>query len=139
MIRSKPNCIIYYASVGQGIFENSNELSIHTGVNKLQLGNESYLSLDKEILARYQCHILTVYELWSGTRVCNDNDNGPRSMYRNNLSFTRINALDRCTRPLISTTYISKLDDLDKANQYGNWYWTIRQLRNYSLGNSLIS
>jgi len=35
--------------------------------------------------------------------------------------------------------YFSKLDDLDKANQYSNWYWTIRQLRNYSLGNSLIS
>jgi hypothetical protein len=25
------------------------------------------------------------------------------------------------------------------ANQYGSWYWTIKQLRNYSLGNSLIS
>ena len=31
------------------------------------------------------------------------------------------------------------LNDLDKANQYGNWYWTIKQLRNYSLGNSLVS
>ena len=26
------------------------------------------------------------------------------------------------------------LNDLD-----GNWYWTIKQLRNYSLGNSLVS
>ncbi|MFL6317554.1 MAG: hypothetical protein ACJ73C_12585 [Nitrososphaeraceae archaeon] len=31
------------------------------------------------------------------------------------------------------------LKDLDKANQYGNWYWTTKQLRNYSLGNSLVS
>jgi hypothetical protein len=31
------------------------------------------------------------------------------------------------------------LNDLDKASQYGNWYWTIKQLRNYSLGNSLVS
>jgi hypothetical protein len=31
------------------------------------------------------------------------------------------------------------LNDLDKANQEGNWYWTIKQLRNYSLDNSLIS
>jgi hypothetical protein len=37
------------------------------------------------------------------------------------------------------TKSIDLLKDLDKANQYGNWYWTIRQLRNYSLGNSLIS
>jgi hypothetical protein len=37
------------------------------------------------------------------------------------------------------TKSIDLLNDLDKANQYGNWYWTIRQLRNYSLGNSLIS
>jgi hypothetical protein len=34
---------------------------------------------------------------------------------------------------------IDLLNDLDKANQYGNWYWTIKQLRNYSLGNSLVS
>jgi hypothetical protein len=31
------------------------------------------------------------------------------------------------------------LNDLDEANQDGNWYWTIKQLRNYSLDNSLIS
>lgn len=31
------------------------------------------------------------------------------------------------------------LNDLNEANQEGNWYWTIRQLRNYSLDNSLIS
>jgi hypothetical protein len=37
------------------------------------------------------------------------------------------------------TKSIDMLNDLDKANQYGNWYWTIKQLRNYSLGNSLIS
>lgn len=37
------------------------------------------------------------------------------------------------------TKSIDLLNDLDRANQYGNWYWTIRQLRNYSLGNSLIS
>ena len=37
------------------------------------------------------------------------------------------------------TKSIDLLNDLDKANQYGNWYWTIKQLRNYSLGNSLIS
>jgi hypothetical protein len=37
------------------------------------------------------------------------------------------------------TKSIDLLTDLDKANQYGNWYWTIKQLRNYSLGNSLIS
>ena len=37
------------------------------------------------------------------------------------------------------TKNIDLLNDLDKANQYGNWYWTIKQLRNYSLENSLIS
>ena len=37
------------------------------------------------------------------------------------------------------TKSIDLLNDLDMANQYGNWYWTIKQLRNYSLGNSLIS
>ena len=31
------------------------------------------------------------------------------------------------------------LNDLNEANQEGNWYWTIKQLRNYSLDNSLIS
>jgi hypothetical protein len=33
------------------------------------------------------------------------------------------------------TKSIDLLNDLDRANQYGNWYWTIKQLRNYSLGN----
>jgi hypothetical protein len=37
------------------------------------------------------------------------------------------------------TKSIDLLNDLDRADQYGNWYWTIKQLRNYSLGNSLIS
>ena len=37
------------------------------------------------------------------------------------------------------TKSIDLLNDLDRANQYGNWYWTIKQLRNYSLGDSLIS
>jgi hypothetical protein len=37
------------------------------------------------------------------------------------------------------TKSIDLLNDLDRANQYGNWYWTIKQLRNYSLGNSLFS
>ena len=37
------------------------------------------------------------------------------------------------------TKSIDLLNDLDRANQYGNWYWTIKQLRNYSLGNSLVS
>ena len=37
------------------------------------------------------------------------------------------------------TNSIDLLNDIDRANQYGNWYWTIKQLRNYSLGNSLIS
>ena len=40
---------------------------------------------------------------------------------------------------LAETKSIDLLNDLDKANQYGNWYWTIKQLRNYSLGSSLIS
>jgi hypothetical protein len=37
------------------------------------------------------------------------------------------------------TKSIDLLNDLNNANQYGNWYWTIKQLRNYSLGNSLFS
>jgi hypothetical protein len=37
------------------------------------------------------------------------------------------------------TKSIDLLNDLDSANQHGNWYWTIKQLRNYSLGNSLVS
>jgi hypothetical protein len=37
------------------------------------------------------------------------------------------------------TKSIDLLNQLDNANQYGNWYWAIKQLRNYSLGNSLIA
>ena len=37
------------------------------------------------------------------------------------------------------TKSIDLLNDLNKASQYGNWYWTIKQLRKYSLDNSLIS
>ena len=37
------------------------------------------------------------------------------------------------------TKSIDLLNNLGRANQHGNWYWTIKQLRNYSLGNSLIS
>ena|SRR5215212_1243407 len=37
------------------------------------------------------------------------------------------------------TKSIDLLNDLDNANQYGSWFWTIKQLRSYSLGNSLIS
>ena len=40
---------------------------------------------------------------------------------------------------LAETKSIDLLNGLHKANQYGNWYWTIKQLRNYSLGNSLLS
>ena len=40
---------------------------------------------------------------------------------------------------LAETKSIDLLNDLHKANQYGNWYWTIKQIRNYSLGNSLLS
>lgn len=48
--------------------------------------------------------------------------------------------IDKIQSALSSETKsIDLLNDLDKANQYGNWYWTIKQLRNYSLGNSLIS
>ncbi|HEY6668339.1 MAG TPA: hypothetical protein VI033_04215, partial [Candidatus Nitrosopolaris sp.] len=48
--------------------------------------------------------------------------------------------LDKVQSALSSETKsIDLLNDLDKANQYGNWYWTIKQLRNYSLGNSLVS
>jgi hypothetical protein len=31
------------------------------------------------------------------------------------------------------------LADLDMASQHGNWYWMIKQLKNYSLHDSLIS
>jgi hypothetical protein len=37
------------------------------------------------------------------------------------------------------TKRIDLLADLDNASQYANWYWTIKQLRNYSLHESLIS
>ena len=37
------------------------------------------------------------------------------------------------------TKSIDLLNDLDGTNQYSNWYWIIKQLKNYSLGNSLIS
>ena len=48
--------------------------------------------------------------------------------------------IDKIQSALSSETKsIDLLNDLDRANQYGNWYWTIKQLRNYSLGNSLIS
>jgi len=48
--------------------------------------------------------------------------------------------IDKIQSALSSETKsIDLLNDLDRANQYGNWYWTIRQLGNYSLGNSLIS
>ena len=48
--------------------------------------------------------------------------------------------IDKIQSALSSETKsIDLLNDLDMANQYGNWYWTIKQLRNYSLGASLIS
>jgi hypothetical protein len=48
--------------------------------------------------------------------------------------------IDKIQSALSSETKsIDLLNDLDEANQYGNWYWAIRQLRNYSLDNSLIS
>jgi len=37
------------------------------------------------------------------------------------------------------TKSIDLLNDLDETNQYNNWYWIIKQLKNYSLGNLLIS
>jgi hypothetical protein len=37
------------------------------------------------------------------------------------------------------TKSIDLLNELNNANQYGNWYWTLKRLRNYSLENSLIS
>ncbi len=37
------------------------------------------------------------------------------------------------------TTRIELLADLDMASQHGNWYWMIKQLKNYSLHDSLIS
>jgi hypothetical protein len=37
------------------------------------------------------------------------------------------------------TKKIDLLSDLDKARQYGNWYWQLVELRNYSTRTSLIS
>ena len=34
---------------------------------------------------------------------------------------------------------IELANELDKANQEGNWYWMIKHLRNYSLHGSLLS
>lgn len=36
------------------------------------------------------------------------------------------------------TKKIELLEDLDNASQYGNWYWLVQQLRNYSFHSSLI-
>ena len=37
------------------------------------------------------------------------------------------------------TTRIELLVDVGMASQHGNWYWMIKQLKNYSLHDSLIS
>jgi hypothetical protein len=37
------------------------------------------------------------------------------------------------------TTRIELLADVGMASQHGNWYWKIKQLKNYSLHDSLIS
>jgi hypothetical protein len=37
------------------------------------------------------------------------------------------------------TKKIDLLAELDQASQHGNWYWLIKQLRNYSLGEFLVS
>jgi hypothetical protein len=48
--------------------------------------------------------------------------------------------IDKVQSALSSQTKkIDLLADLDEASQYGNWYWMIKQLRNYSLHESLIS
>ena len=48
--------------------------------------------------------------------------------------------IDKVQSALSSETKsIDLLNDLNKTNQEGNWYWTIKRLRNYSLDNSLIS
>ena len=39
---------------------------------------------------------------------------------------------------LAKTKKIELLEDLDNASQYGNWYWLVQQLRNYSFHSSLI-
>jgi hypothetical protein len=37
------------------------------------------------------------------------------------------------------TKDLLKFHDLDRASRHGNWYWMIKQLKNYSLHDSLIS
>jgi hypothetical protein len=39
---------------------------------------------------------------------------------------------------LAKTKKIELLEDLDNASRYNNWYWFIRQLRNYSFSRYLI-
>ena len=39
---------------------------------------------------------------------------------------------------LAKTKKIGLLEDLDDASQYGNWYWLVQRLRNYSYHSSLI-
>lgn len=39
---------------------------------------------------------------------------------------------------LSKTKKIGLLEDLDDASQYGNWYWLVQRLRNYSYHSSLI-
>ncbi len=59
--------------------------------------------------------------------------------FRLNISFDKIE-MDKVRSGLLSETKrIGLVVDLDKANQHGNWYWMIKELRNYSLHGSLIS
>jgi hypothetical protein len=54
------------------------------------------------------------------------------------ISIDKVEMVTVLSGLLAKTNKIELLEDLDNASQYGNWYWLVKQLRNYSFHSSLI-
>jgi hypothetical protein len=54
------------------------------------------------------------------------------------ISIDKVEMVTVLSGLLAKTNKIELLEDLDNASQYGNWYWLVQQLRNYSFHSSLI-
>jgi hypothetical protein len=54
------------------------------------------------------------------------------------ISIDKVQMVTVLSGLLAKTKKIELLEDLDNASQYGNWYWLVQQLRNYSFHSSLI-
>jgi hypothetical protein len=54
------------------------------------------------------------------------------------ISIDKVEMVTVLSGLLAKTKKIELLEDLDNASQYGNWYWLVKQLRNYSFHSFLI-